>query len=384
MSNNYGIDSMMYTAQAPWQGIGHSLEGAVTWEEAIEVLNKVVEREPGHAEAWNSMGHAHAGKLDDDRALACYEKAIAADQQYSTAQFNRGLLLLKRGDFVEGWKGYEARWGMPTFTPFECPQPQWRGEDISDKTLLVHTEQGNGDAIQFARFLKMARARCKKLILVCTEPLRLLLREVEGVDEVRQPGTLPGDLFDVYCPIMSLAGMFHIDLDNLPADTPYLTVPKAVVVPALPDNGKRKIGLVWQGSATHANDAQRSIPAQILFSLTDEIDADFYSLQLPASKQDRELMEKHGVTDLEPELASYAHTAALAKQMDLIITVDTSVAHLAAALDIPTWILIAANSDWRWLTDREDTPWYPAARLFRQETPREWGDVIVGVANGLR
>ncbi len=360
-----------------WYFMGVALSDLERWDEAIDSLNKVIEREPGHAEAWNSTGHAWAGKLDHDRALACYEKAIAADQQYSTAQFNRGLLLLKRGDFAEGWKGYEARWGMPTFTPFECPQPQWQGEDISDKVLLVHTEQGNGDAIQFARFLKLARARCKKLILVCTESLRTLLRDVEGVDEVRLPGTMPNDLFDVYCPIMSLAGIFNIDLDNLPADTPYLSIPKEVVVPTLPGNGKRKIGLVWQGSPTHANDQHRSIAAQELFSLTDKVDADFYSLQLPASREDKALMEKHNITDLEPELTSYAHTGALVSQLDLVITVDTSVAHLAAALNKPTWILIAANSDWRWLEDRDDSPWYPSARLFRQDAPAGAWEVVL-------
>jgi len=157
-------------------------------------------------------------------------------------------------------------------------------------------EQGNGDAIQFARFLKPARARCKKLILVCTEPLRTLLRTVEGVDEVRLPGTLPVDLFDVYCPIMSLAGVLGITLDNLPAHTPYISIPKEVVVPTLPDHGKPKIGLVWKGSPTHATDHHRSCPPQTLFGLADKIDADFYSLQLPVSKEEKALMEKHGIT----------------------------------------------------------------------------------------
>lgn len=367
-----------------WYFMGVALSDIECWEEAIEALNKVVAREPGHAEAWNSMGHAYAGKLDTDQALACYDKAIAADRQYATAQFNRGLLLLKRGDFAEGWKGYEARWGMPTFTPFDCPQPQWQSEDIGDKVLLVHTEQGNGDAIQFARFLKLARARCKRLILVCTEPLRALFRTVEGVDEVRLPGTLPVDLFDVYCPIMSLAGVLGITLDNLPAETPYLGIPKEVVVPTLHNNGKPKIGLVWKGSPTHATDHHRSCPPQTLFALADEIDADFYSLQLPVSKEEKDLMGKYGITDLEPELTSYAHTGALVKQLDRVIGVDTSVIHLAAALNVSTWVLIAAHSDWRWLTEREDNPWYPSVRLFRQNLPDDWENVMDRVASSLR
>jgi hypothetical protein len=353
------------------------------WDQAIEVLNDLVDQQPEHAEAHNSLGHAWAGKLNTDNALAHYEKAIAADQQYATAHFNRGLTLLKRGEFVEGWKGYEWRWSMPSFTPFECPQPKWQGEDISEKVLLVHTEQGNGDAIQFARFLPQIARRCKKLILVCTEPLRMLFKGIEGVAEIRQPGSLPADLFDVYCPIMSLAGILNIDLSNLPASMPYLSIPKEVVVPSLPDNGKRKVGLVWAGSTTHASDHHRSCPQQQILRLVDNTNIDFYSLQLPVNKDERAALSEHAVVDLEPELSSYAHTGALLKQLDLVIGVDTSVVHLAAALAVPTWIILAAHSDWRWLEQRNDTPWYPGVMLCRQSVPDDWSELISRVQQVL-
>ena len=147
---------------------------------------------------------------------------------------------------------------MPTFHPFNCPQPMWKGEDISDKTLLIHTEQGNGDAIQFARFLPQVRARCKKLVFVCTEPLRLLFKGMDCIDEVRLPGSLPADLFDVYAPIMSLPGILDITLENLPTQTPYLEIPSSVVVDPLETLGdskstKPKIGLIWAGSPTQQN-----------------------------------------------------------------------------------------------------------------------------------
>jgi len=175
--------------------LGVGLSDTEQWADAIHHLEKTVKLQNNHAEAHNSLGHAWAGKLEFDKAIECYEAAIAADQKYATAHFNRGCVKLKQGEFEEGWKEYEWRWKMPTFQPFNCPQPQWQGEDISDKTILVHTEQGNGDAIQFARFLPQVRERSKKLIIVCTEPLRLLYKEMDCVDEVRLPGNLPADLF---------------------------------------------------------------------------------------------------------------------------------------------------------------------------------------------
>lgn len=218
--------------------IGVAFSDTEQWDDAIQHLSQVVEAQANHAEAHNSLGHAYAGKLDFDKAVNSYEAAISSDQKYATAHFNRGCVKLKQGDYKTGWPEYEWRWKMPTFQPFNCPQPQWQGEDISDKTILVHTEQGNGDALQFARFLPQVKARCKKLIIVCTEPLRLMFKEMSCVDEVRLPGNLPADLFDVYCPIMSLAGVLNISLENLPTNTPYLTIPNQVVVPKLVDNGK--------------------------------------------------------------------------------------------------------------------------------------------------
>ncbi len=363
--------------------LGVVLSDLEKWNRAIQALNRVIEREADHAEAHNSLGHAWAGKLDFDRALFHYERAIAADRQYATAHFNRGLLLLKRGQYTEGWKEYEWRWSLPAFTPFDCPQPKWSGEDISDKTLLVHTEQGNGDAIQFARFLPMAARRCRKLILVCSESLRLLFKQVEGVSEIRLPGSLPADLFDVYCPIMSLAGILDITLDTLPAATPYLQIPDEVTVPTLPDTSRPRIGLAWAGSPTQAINHHRSCPLDIMLNLTRIPGIDFYSLQIPVSGEEKQALADHDVIDLEQELVSYAHTGALVRQMDMVISVCTSVAHLAAALDIPTWILISPHADWRWLEERQDSPWYPRVRLFRQQLGESWEKLITRTGAAL-
>lgn len=363
--------------------LGVALSDTEQWDDAIESLNKVVALQDNHAEAHNSLGHAYAGKLDFDNAVKGYEAAIASDQKYATAHFNRGCIKLKQGDFLEGWKEYEWRWKMPTFQPFSCPQPQWRGEDISDRTILVHTEQGNGDAIQFARFLPLVRARAKKLIIVCTEPLRLLFKHMECVDEVRLPGTLPGDLFDVYCPIMSLAGVLEVTLENLDTVTPYLGIPKEVVVPSLRDNGKPKIGLVWAGSPTQQINHHRSCPIDEMLAITGNDNYDFYSLQLPLASEDKQKLIDKGVTDLEQDLVSYVHTGALAQQMDMVVSVCTSVVHLTGALNIPSIVLLSPHADWRWLTDEEQSTWYPSTIVLRQRKSGDWAGLMEIVSQHL-
>jgi len=265
---------------------------------------------------------------------------------------------------------------MPTFRPFNCPQPQWQGEDISDKTILVHTEQGNGDAIQFARFLPMVKARCKKLIVVCTEPLRLLFKEMPCVDEVRLPGNLPADLFDVYSPIMSLASALKIELSELPIETPYLTIARQVVVPELPDNGKPKIGLTWAGSPTQQINHHRSCPIDEMLKLSELSEYDFYSLQVPLNTESKKKLANSPITDLEQELVSYSHTGALMQQMDLVVSVCTSVVHLAGALNIPAIVLLSPHADWRWLIDETSSTWYPNTTILRQNTSKDWAGLI--------
>ena len=356
--------------------LGVGLSDTEQWDDAIKYLEQAIKQQDNHAEAHNSLGHAHAGKLDFKKAIKSYEAAIAADQKYATAHFNRGCVMLKLGDYAEGWKEYEWRWKMPTFQPFSCPQPQWQGEDIKDKTILVHTEQGNGDAIQFARFLPEVKSRCKKLIIVCTEPLRLLFKEMDCVDEVRLPGNLPADLFDTYCPIMSLAGVLEIDEASLPASTPYISISKQVVVPTLEDNGKPKIGLVWAGSPTQQINHHRSCPIEDMMAITADEQYDFYSLQLPISTEHQEVLGKHNITNLEQELVSYSHTGALIQQMDLVISVCTSVVHLSGALNIPSIVLLSPHADWRWLVDEKQSTWYPNTKILRQKKSGDWAEIV--------
>ena len=359
--------------------LGVCLGDSERWDESIDHLQKVVKLQDNHAEAHNSLGHAYAGKREFHQAVDAYEAAITADQKYATAHFNRGCLKLMQGDYTEGWKEYEWRWKMPSFHPFSCPQPKWNGEDIKGKTILVHTEQGNGDAIQFARFLPAVKARCKKLIVVCTEPLRLLFKEMDCVDEVRQPGNLPADLFDIYCPIMSLAGVLAIDQDTLLKDMPYMKIANEVVVPQLTSlsnkSDKPKIGLVWAGSPTQQINHHRSCPIDDMMAITSD-DYDFYSLQLPITGEQQEVLTKHNVTNLDQELVSYAHTGALVKQMDLVISVCTSVVHLAGALNVPAIVLLSPHADWRWSLDEEQSSWYPNTKILRQTKSGDWPELI--------
>ena len=355
--------------------LGVALADTEKWIDAVKVLEKTVALQSNHAEAHNSLGHAYARQMMFDKAVASYEAAIKSDQSYATAHFNLGCVKLKQGDFATGWQEYEWRWKMPTFQPFNCPQPKWQGEDISDKTILVHTEQGNGDAIQFARFLPAVKARCKKLIMVCTEPLRLLFKEMDCVDEVRLPGSLPADLFDVYCPIMSLAAVLDISVDALPSETPYLSIPKQIVVPRLADNGKPKIGLIWAGSPTQAINHHRSCPMEEMMKVVSD-NFDFYSLQLPLDQQDKAVLSKNGVIDLEQELISYSHTGALIEQMDMVVSVCTSVVHLSGALNVPSLVLLSQHADWRWFEHEPTSTWYPNTKILRQRKQGDWANLV--------
>lgn len=364
--------------------LGVALSDTEQWDQAVVYLNKVIALESNHAQAHNSLGHAYAGKLEFDKAINAYDAAIAADKKYAMAHFNRGCVLLKQGKCEQGWPEYEWRWQMPTFQPFNCPQSQWSGEDISDKTLLVHTEQGNGDAIQFARFLPQIRKRCKKLIIVCAEPLRLLFKGMDCVDEVRLPGNLPVDLFDIYCPIMSLAGVLKIDLENLPKKTPYLTISKQVVVPKLKGNGKPKIGIVWEGSPTQQINHHRSCPIQDMVVLTNNEQFDFYSLQLPISEEHKQILANNNVSNLDDELISYSHTGALIQQMDIVISVCTSVVHLSGALNIPSIVLLSPYADWRWLESEATSTWYPNTQILRQKKSGDWASLIKQCSEQLK
>ncbi|MDO9106644.1 MAG: TIGR03032 family protein [Methylovulum sp.] len=363
--------------------LGVALTDQGRWQEGADELLRVIALQANHAEAHNSLGLCFAAQENWTKALWHYEQALTADRQYAIAHVNRAMILLKLGRWAEGWEGYEWRWQTPAFTPFACLQPRWQGEAVNDKILLVHTEQGAGDAIQFARFLPQAAQRCKKLLLACTEALRPLLAGVAGVAETRVPGAVAPDSFDYVCPLLSLPQLLGITLDTLSVTPAYLHVPDPISVPKLAEVKKLRVGICWAGNVTHPNDQHRSCPLANWLPLFTSPGIVFHSLQTPVSRAEAALLTAHGVINLEPELSDYARTAALINQLDLIISVDTSVAHCAGALGKPVWVLLGPHSDWRWLLDRDDSPWYPGMRLLRQQPAAGWPAIIGQISKEL-
>lgn len=363
--------------------LGVALMDLEQWQAAETELLHLLSLQPNHAEAHNSLGLCLAAQCRWQEAIGQFEQALTADSQFALAHVNLGIILLKLGRLAEGWVECEWRWQLPDNAPLACPQPRWQGEDISDKTLLVHTEQGAGDALQFARFLTLASTHCRRLLLVCTEPLRPLLANAPGVAEARLFGAVPEDSFDVYCPLLSLPFVLGISQDNLPATVPYLQIPSHVSVLHLDTIKRLKVGICWGDSATHPNDKHRSCPLSYWLPLFAVPGVTFFSLQTSVAKTEAELLAQYKVADLEPELTDFARAAALIGQLDLVIGVDTAVIHLAGASGKPTWVLLGQHSDWRWGLEDEGCSWYPTMRLFRQMEAGDWDGVVGRVQDGL-
>jgi len=340
------------------------------YQNAIDTLDTVVEKEPNHADAHNSQGRAWACMQEWDKAKTSYDKAIAIDKQYAAAYFNKAIVLLSEGKYTEAWKEYEWRWKIPGNQPFSCAQPQWKGDqplaELKDKTVLVHTEQGNTESILFARFLPQLAKHCKKVIVLCNEPMRLFFKGVEGVAEARLPGQIKNDSFDVYIPMMSLAGILNITVDNLPVETPYWTIPTEVVVPTLSaSSSNKKVGIFWRSDSTQVPSASLKLDELTSF-IEQSSDYSFYSLQTPITDDETALLQKHNIENLEAEMVSYAHVAKLIQQLDVLICVDSSIAQLASSLGVKVLLLLDDNPNWIWLGQgSKQSHWYPKTNLHQ-------------------
>jgi Flp pilus assembly protein TadD/ADP-heptose:LPS heptosyltransferase len=319
-----------------------------------------------------------------DEAMAAYRQSMVVDPNQAKTSWNIAVLQLLTGNFEEGLRGREVRWEIPEMT-LGYPRlsgPMWLGtEAVAGKTIVVCADEGLGDSIQFARYIPMLAARGARVVLVVEEALRPILSKIDGVWQClpKLPDTvLPR--FDLHCPITNLPLAFEARVDSIPTGQGYLPPPEADLVHAwenrLGPRDKLRVGLVWSGNPKHVNDRARSMPFRMLSRILD-VDATFVSLQKDPRPQDAELLrEMPDIVDHTAHLTDYAETAALVSRLDLVITVDTSVAHLAGALGRPTWLLLPRLPDWRWLFDRDDTPWYPTVRLFRQTETRDYGNVV--------
>jgi hypothetical protein len=282
------------------------------------------------------------------------------------------------GDFENGWREYEWRWKVRSLsTPRPFTQPQWNGSDITGKTILIYCEQGSGDAIQFVRYAPRVTARGAKVLLECPRELQRLFQRVSGAETVCIEGD-PLPPFDLHCPVVSLPLAFGTTLQTIPANVPYLWGDGSRKL----EQGQRHIGLVWAGNPRHKNDRNRSMALKDLAPLS-RVKATLHSLQVgPAQAQIREVSELK-LIDHAPELKDFADTAALIEALDLVITVDTSVAHLAGAMGKAVWLLLPLVPEWRWMLQRGDSPWYPTMRLFRQTAAKDWAGVVSRVVDEL-
>jgi tetratricopeptide (TPR) repeat protein len=368
--------------------LGRDLLELGRYEEALTWFNRALQIRPGFAEALNNMGFALTQLHRFEEAFTAYGRSKESLPDNAQAIWDLALLNLLLGNFVTGWAGREARFRLPslpvTYPRFE--QPLWLGEhDISGKTILLYADEGIGDTIQFARYFPLVAARGARVIVAVDEAVRPLLAGVSGVAEcVVKSAGLPAS--DFYCPICSLPLVFATTPETIPIGTGYLPALPADRVQAWEDrlsaHDRLRVGLVWSGNPRHMNDRNRSIPLQALQKILD-VDAAFISLQKEPRPQDRAVLAETAIVDLAAHLDDFIETAALVSCLDLVITVDTSVAHLAAALGRPTWILLPYTPDYRWLLDREDSPWYPTARLFRQTASRDYGEVLDRVRTEL-
>ncbi|MEK9723187.1 MAG: tetratricopeptide repeat protein [Rhodospirillaceae bacterium] len=354
-------------------------------DDAVAAYSRGLELMPDQPDLTYNLGRAFydQGRLDD--AEAAFRKVLAVHNAHPLAHWNLSHVMLLQGRFREAWVEYEWRWHCPGFTTplpkFE--QPRWDGKDLGGRTILVYAEQGFGDTIQFCRYLPKLAATAGRVVMLCQPEVARLMESVEGVDHVVSNWNhLPP--FDTHIPVMSLPLLMNSYTEaDFPSAVPYLTAPAEGAEPV--DHEGFKVGLVWAGRETHMGEAQRSLDPALLKPLTETPGCTFYALQEGARGKE---LKKAGltktVTDLGAQLADFGDTARIIDSLDLVIGVDTAVVHLAGALNKPVWTLLPTVCDWRWMREREDSPWYPSMRLFRQETRGDWKGVVRRVADALK
>lgn len=354
--------------------------------ESLEASRNAVAQNPAMVEAQGNLANvlSDLGRLDE--ALAAYDAALALEPDRADTEWNKSLCLLLAGRQVEGWRLYEARKRMPG-APHRFAQPEWTGsEDLRGRHLYIHCEQGMGDVLQFCRLVPQIAARGARVTLSVQEPLIPLLRGFAPGVEVVGVGRHPQE-FDRHVPIMSLPLVLGLTACAIPPPRAYLSADPAAVTAWAARLGPRtrpRVGLAWAGNPEHRNDRNRSVALAHLSALA-EIGVDWVSLQKAPRPEDAAAMAAWpGLQQLGPGLRDFADTAALVANLDLVVSVDTSVAHLAAAMGRQTWVLIPFAPDWRWGRGRQDSPWYPSVRLFRQEQPGDWKPAVAAVHNALR
>jgi len=359
-------------------------------DEAIAAGQRAAELDGGNATVWADLGAAYIEANDLAPAALAFERAIQIDPNNAAGHHNLAQALLLQGEFERGWREYEWRWRCPEFPspPRNFPQKQWDGSPLDGRTLLIHAEQGLGDTMMFARYLPIVAQRGGRVLFEVQKELRELLKNFPGTDQVIARGqVIPA--VDLQCPLLSLPIAMGTQVQTIPVDVPYIQAdPKRVAQwdqRLAPQRNGLRVGIVWAGRPTHTNDHNRSCRLVDFAPLAAIEGITFYSLQIgPAASQAANPPAGMQLIDLGAELQDYSDTAAVVSQLDLVISVDTSVVHLTGAMGRPVWVLLPLNCDWRWIKGRDDSPWYPMMRLFRQTAPNSWPEVFERVAGELR
>lgn len=361
-------------------------------DECTEVYHRILDLKPDHALTYYNLGTVYKAQHRLEQAAENYQRAIQLQPDFADAHFSYAMVLLVRGDFARGWAEYEWRWGCDGWVEKKFNRPKWDGSELNGGTILLHSEQGFGDTIQFIRYASLVKKRGGRVLVLCQPELRRLVATCEGIEEVitLAPGS-PLPHFDVHLPLLSLPAIFRTDLQSIPSHIPYLHVPEGyngTVLDVCFSGCRRglKVGIVWAGNPSHVADRQRSCTLEDFGRLAEIPGVNLFSLQKGASVADLARVERRGtmIRDLGSSLRDFLDTAAALLRLDLVITIDTSVAHLAGALGRPVWVLLPYIPDWRWLLTRENSPWYPSMRLFRQSASREWDSVFDKLRQLLR
>jgi tetratricopeptide (TPR) repeat protein len=408
--------------------VGFALIGLERFEEAEATFRETLALDPAAPEAHSGLGIALARQERHEEAAACQRRALELRPNYAEAHHNLGVSLLKLGKpeeaiaahreglrlqhdapeshgslavaylvlgrYPEGWREYEWRWRCKALADSvrSFARPMWDGSPLDGRTILIHAEQGFGDVLQFIRYAPLVKARGGTVLVECPAALHPLLARCRGIDRLL-PQKAPLPPFDVHAPLMSLPGIFGTTVDTIPADCPYLAVPYELV-----EHWRReldpiqgfKIGICWRGNAKNPYDPYRSLRLEQLGPLARVPGVRVVSLQKgPGTAEElRQAAERVPVLDLaarlDREAGAFVDTGAVMKNLDLVLSVDTAPAHLAGGLAVPFWVLLPFAAEWRWLLGREDSPWYPTGRLFRQRRPGDWDEVIARVAAALQ
>ena len=376
--------------------LGTTLQELGEYEEAVLYCRQAISLNPKLANLHNNLGAILQKQERLEEALSSYDTAIKLNPDYAEAHMNRSFALLLTGNYKEGWPEYEWRLKTKAHRLRDFHKPVWDGSPLNGKSILVHAEQGFGDTIQFVRYLPMVQAQGGNVIFECRQNLIRLLKNCTGINKIIERTPTPSVQYDTHIPILSLPGIFGTTLDSIPSDIPYITIDPGLIEQwrmRFDHNKDFKVGIVWAGNLHNKKNHIRSCNLTNFAPLLETPGTSFYSLQKgPASAEVNNLPKGLEIITLDTELNDFADTAAAIANLDLVISVDTAVAHLAGAIGKPIWTLLHFSTDWRWLMDREDSPWYPrpnglagraGMRLFRQTKHNDWTNVFEKVKQRL-